>query len=473
MARSSDNNNNINKKNMNTAAANSAAYYAKSREIPRGSHSSSHDSNNLNSATGSSSRHSSKSTSSSIPRHSQASHQSRNSHTSTTSTSHHRPPGQTSAAAKKNQRVDGNYSNRWNWNQTGAETDDDGLTQDELDQLLPALAYRSYHLPGNTSNTTDWCQYLANNHPVLGIGCHHRLHPIRWPVRILHFLGSFIFGLLVTNMIWLWFLHSQEHDEDTIVMIVSMNGERMIGNVTTNDNDNNSTLDNLTPQGIQDFMTNQTQMEITKGMALLWTVGSASHAIFDNVIWYVTACVCCLPGHSLENLQRYKKYGIALVVFTVLCLASVATLVVVLRAALQDEDDAAQDLQDLEDAAGLNTKNSNGTNSNSTTTNPFAEIEDKSDFQFLISYSVEMALALFVYYPIVMTILFSGILGCGRIPVLGGRPYELRLEQMQLREKEEQLAAERAEKEQQQQQQQQQRIRQSSRVLRSGGRRPN
>ena len=35
---------------------------------------------------------------------------------------------------------------------------------------------------------------------------------------------------------------------------------------------------------------------------------------------------------------------------------------------------------------------------------------------------------LFVYYPMFETVLFSGVLGCGSIPVLGGRPYEMKKE---------------------------------------------
>jgi hypothetical protein len=437
--------------------ADNAAYYAKSREIPRGSHSS-HDSN--------------------ISRHTSKSH-------NTTAAA---AQSSSSAVGGGKRRVDGNYSNRWNWNQTGAETDEDGLTQDELDQLIPALAWRSYHLPGNSTNMADWCQYMANNHPVFGICCHHRLHPIRWPVRILHLLGSFIFGLLVTNMIWLWFLHSQEHDENNVIMTVSVNGERIMGNnVTTNNhnnnnynnnnNNNNTDNNNIVPlDNLEDLVsTTPQQMQITEGMALLWTVGSGCHALFDNIIWYLTACICCLPGQSLENLARYKKYGIGLVIFTVLCIASVATFVVVLRAALQDEDDAAQDLQDLEQEAGFygdDAASGSGGGGGVNGTIPMVVDVESSDFQFLVSYSVELCLALFVYYPIVMSILFSGIFGCGRIPVLGGRPYELRLEQVRLceaaaeeQQQQQQLAAERRALEKQQQQ----RVRQSRR---SGGRRP-
>ena len=57
------------------------------------------------------------------------------------------------------------------------------------------------------------------------------------------------------------------------------------------------------------------------------------------------------------------------------------------------------------------------------------EFEDKRSFRFLLGYLVEFVLALFVYYPIAVTILFSGVLGCGgRIPILGGRPREMKKE---------------------------------------------
>jgi hypothetical protein len=57
------------------------------------------------------------------------------------------------------------------------------------------------------------------------------------------------------------------------------------------------------------------------------------------------------------------------------------------------------------------------------------ELEDKRSFRFLLGYLVEFVLALFVYYPIAVTILFSGVLGCGgRIPILGGRPREMKKE---------------------------------------------
>lgn len=56
---------------------------------------------------------------------------------------------------------------------------------------------------------------------------------------------------------------------------------------------------------------------------------------------------------------------------------------------------------------------------------------EASSYEFLLSYVSEFFLASFVYYPIVGTILFSGYLGCGNIPILGGRPYEVKMEQRQ------------------------------------------
>jgi hypothetical protein len=66
------------------------------------------------------------------------------------------------------------------------------------------------------------------------------------------------------------------------------------------------------------------------------------------------------------------------------------------------------------------------------------DVEDKRSFRFLLGYLVEFVLALFVYYPIAVTIVFSGVLGCdGRIPVLGGRPREVKKEQIYLQRKRE------------------------------------
>ena len=54
-------------------------------------------------------------------------------------------------------------------------------------------------------------------------------------------------------------------------------------------------------------------------------------------------------------------------------------------------------------------------------------IDGVGSFFFLAKDSVELMMAWFFYFPVVGTIMFSGILGCGRLPVLGGRPRDIRL----------------------------------------------
>ena len=54
----------------------------------------------------------------------------------------------------------------------------------------------------------------------------------------------------------------------------------------------------------------------------------------------------------------------------------------------------------------------------------------RKSFDFLGGYIIEFILAVFVYNPFILTIVFTGVLGCnGRIPILGGRPREMAKEQ--------------------------------------------
>ncbi len=46
----------------------------------------------------------------------------------------------------------------------------------------------------------------------------------------------------------------------------------------------------------------------------------------------------------------------------------------------------------------------------------------------LLPGGVHVVLELFVYYPLVVTVLFSGVLGCGEFPLSGGRPLEMKRE---------------------------------------------
>ena len=45
----------------------------------------------------------------------------------------------------------------------------------------------------------------------------------------------------------------------------------------------------------------------------------------------------------------------------------------------------------------------------------------------LITYfGVEVFVSWFVWFPLAATILFSGVVGCWRVPIIGGRPWEMR-----------------------------------------------
>ena len=275
-----------------------------------------------------------------------------------------------------------------------------GLSLEDREKTIPALAMRSYHLPNHTW-TQDWWQYQANNHPVLGICCHHKLHPVRFWMRILILCGSICFGLAVTNCIWLWFYYNT----DETVLVLS------VGTFL-----NHTGLSEGQPEddrGIQ-----QHEAHITKGMIVLWTLGGVLHAVFDNTIWYISACVCCLPGQAFGHLERYRRIGTYMVMIAVVLAAAAATMVIVIRASLDDSHKAARDSLADVSSGGI-----------------YEDVKDPTAWEFLISYAIELALALCVYYPVLATLLFSGILGCGKIPVLGGRPYEIAREEKQARRK--------------------------------------
>lgn len=252
-----------------------------------------------------------------------------------------------------------------------------GLSRLERDEIIPALAVRSYHLPGN-SYWQDWFSYIANNHPLFGIFCHHKLHPVRRSIRLLSLFGSIAFGLAATNIVWLYY---ETHNDDIVFTVGS-----------------NSTTDIQLPS-IDN--TTATSIEIKQSMIVLWTVGGGTHALFDNVVYYVSACACCLPnGHTnYTRFKRYQKYGTLFVIVAAVLAAATASMVVLLRAVWES---GSKDLDGVKEA---------------------------SSFKFLISYCIELCLALLVYYPAIAFTLFSGILGCGRIPLFGGRAYEVRCEQ--------------------------------------------
>jgi hypothetical protein len=227
-------------------------------------------------------------------------------------------------------------------------------------------------------------QYLKNNHPLFGICFRHPLHPVSRSLTFAAFFGSMVFGLAITNIVYLAFvMEDKNFDESYFAATISNEG------VTGNDS-----FDSLV-----------TEVNVTSGMIALWTVGAALNAIYDSMIWSVAACACCRPGGRLEKFAKYRKYLPCVVMFVVVGTVALATMAILIVAA---GDSVEQDQK-------ISTELKIGSNSNA------------ESYRFLLAYFVEVLVSLFVWYPIVTIILFSGVLSCGgRVPYLGGRPQEMR-----------------------------------------------
>ena len=260
---------------------------------------------------------------------------------------------------------------------------------EEEKRLVPRLARRAYHLPGYGWGR-DWVQYMFNNHPLLGICCHHKLHPLKMGQRLIILIGSIASGLAITNIVFLWFTLDQEQSMNDVLFEMTI-------------------LPNSTA-----IQSEFQSIEVTRGTAVLWTLGSMSHSMFDLTIWYVSACSCCRPGGVCSTFGCLRHCGSYLVVGVVMIVVAMATLVVVWRAAEETRTQYEEEKEELaldDDAYPA-----------------WGEIRGVSSFSFLVNYAVEVCLAMMLYFPLFGTILFSGILGCGRLPMLGGRPYEVRKE---------------------------------------------
>jgi hypothetical protein len=202
-------------------------------------------------------------------------------------------------------------------------------------------------------------------------------------MRMLAFFGSVVFGLTITNIIYMAFILEDQPFNKSFVN-VTLTNHAITGNAA---------LDNQV-----------SHFEVTNGLIALWTVGSALNALYDNLIWSVAACACCLEGGRYEHLLRYRKFLPLIVMFLVVGTAATATLVVLIVATVRSTDKNEQTAKLL----GI----SYDTRAHS--------------YRFPLSYGLEVLFSLAIWYPLMGTLLFSGVLGCGRMPIFGGRPYEMR-----------------------------------------------
>ncbi|GAX28122.1 hypothetical protein FisN_6Lh061 [Fistulifera solaris] len=281
---------------------------------------------------------------------------------------------------------------------------------DDEKRIAAALALRSFHLP-EYSLLQDWWQYMVNHHPVWGICCHHRLHPLELKMRLLYFVGSVMFGLAVTNGMWLIFIWA-EVDEQQAVLTIRFGEQKYNDDLTAEYNQQPEEDAGLLFQ-------NDGEVIITRGMILLWTIGGTLHAFFDQTIWLITTCACCLPGQALECCLFARQYTRILAVVAVVFTTAVATLAVLLRASVEEQAPTnSSDTNTVEEWYYQGSQR-------------IGQITQQSisAYDFLLTYGTELCLSYFVYYPLLGTLFFSGILGCYRIPVLGGRPYEIQQEE--------------------------------------------
>lgn len=276
---------------------------------------------------------------------------------------------------------DDNSDSNLRTNTTGEESTDNS----ETDELVQLLALQSYHLPGNKW-LQDWWQFMANNHPVFGICCHNNAHPIKACARAFALIGTIAFGLAMTNLFFLLFLWNPEFD-------------RVIASIITD---------------------NGTEYLLTTGMLLVWTVGGGIHCMFNLAIWHIAACACCQRGGCCESYACCPSVGKYMSRFFVACCVVFCIMIILLRVAINDLENNASNVDEGSTNPGIDIMLDDQLD---------FRVENASQFMFVTISLVEITLALFVYYPIGGTILFSGILACGyAIPILGGRPYEIECE---------------------------------------------
>ena len=147
---------------------------------------------------------------------------------------------------------------------------------------------------------------------------------------------------------------------------------------------------------LNEILYNLYGFDITKGMVSLWISGGLIHSIFDCLVWYIAACPCVQPGGVVDRCSKRLAscclyLGRNLVSSITLICILIATGTIAIRSSMVEK--TATEIPSL-----------------------------------LLLYTIEVVVSLFIYNPLMKLIMFSGVLGCFRIPILGGRPYEIRQE---------------------------------------------
>ena len=289
------------------------------------------------------------------------------------------------------------------------------------------LGQGAYHLPGNSSATQDFLQYIRNNHPLFAVCCESPLHPISKSMRAVGLLGSVMMGLILTNIFYMWQLYEQNNNEHEIIPLPD-------GKYAITDGVEYHVVEEGTDGSVAaEYLAPSFEMSSTS-LILLWTVGSAVHSLFDTFLWYATSCACCPDAchQSTDNaasqnkksrfIVKSRKYCNALIVVLVVLAMAAATLAVVIRAMIQGNENSMEDILSVNGSAELQELLQNNGEA----------VSDQNNYRFLEAYAIELALSWFVWFFVFEAIFFTGILSCGGrcLPsLLGGRPAELKEEE--------------------------------------------
>jgi hypothetical protein len=256
-------------------------------------------------------------------------------------------------------------------------TDNDDTTKSQRERelakvLVPLLAMQAYHLPGNTW-PQDLLQCVANNHPIFGICFHHRLHPLGAKTRGVALIGTLVFGLAITSFFELLYIKYPRYQR---------------------------TLVSYGDAG--------DSWELTSGMLLLWTVGGGIHTAYNLFVWHIAACSCMREGGCMASSKfcLCPSFGKTFLRIFVIVIVALTLFVVCLKVIIANDDSA-----DVEDVADVD------------------NYKSVDNFGFILAYLVGMTLSFFLWYFVGLFVLFSGVLGCYKLPVLGGRPREVAIEQ--------------------------------------------
>lgn len=279
------------------------------------------------------------------------------------------------------------------------------------DFIQGKLARRAYHLPNNTY-CQDYRQYIANCHLIFGLFCYDKRSPVTIKHRILLLCGSLAFGLNITNIMYLWG-NQVFHDDE----ITSAFREWATTKIPTNIYNGTTATNTILEDTILEDASARFKVDMGSQLTILWTVGAGIHAAFDMALWHMISCGYCSYSSNATNSSRqdFLIFGWTTAI-TIVMLMIIATSVVLYFRVFPMTDD--------EDGIRIDEQLISLTDD---IVEP-AEVMGfllSGDFSFILAFIIEFAVSLFIWTPFLMTTLFSGLLGCGRIPCIGGRPREV------------------------------------------------